>query len=211
MNERTVTDLETTALEASEEAALLLIDYGEQTADDRHGVICAAVRELARRADDRDEIAGFWATTQFPEFIDYWFTIGRSCSAGDAIRQLMDEKEAAEADRDRLQAERDGLAVGLKYADQKIARYREALEQINHFPFDVNKTAPEDLMAIKEVARAALATPDTPPDETEDENIARIVRERDAADTGERITLEELAAEVGIELEDDPPAYQDCT
>jgi hypothetical protein len=45
----------------------------------------------------------------------------------------------------------------------------------------------------------------------DDYAIADTVQERDENDTGERLTLEELAAEVGIELEDDPPAYQDCT
>jgi hypothetical protein len=133
---RTVTDPETTALEGYPPI------HGPDDDGECPCVHCGergsrinAVRELAR---------------QLREVLDQCKT--------QAARLL-----AAEADRDRLQAERDDADTRwgrVRQADQ----YREALEQINHFPFDVNKTAPEDLMAIKEVARAALATPDTPPD-----------------------------------------------
>lgn len=56
----------------------------------------------------------------------------------------------------------------------------------------------ENAYGTLEVALARAVFAD---DTAEDEEIARIVRERDAADTGERMTLPELAESVGVDLD----------
>jgi hypothetical protein len=103
----------------------------------------AAVRELARRAEAAEaherEVSGLWQMRDTQEA----------------------RAEAAEADRDH-QCERANAnwATAQKIEDERD-RYREALEQIaNHY--DTSRVAAM-------LARAALATTDTPPTERDDD------------------------------------------
>lgn len=47
--------------------------------------------------------------------------------------------------------------LAMSHAAAEIERLQEALRTVEHFPFDVMASADADLLAVKEVARAALA------------------------------------------------------
>jgi chromosome segregation ATPase len=151
VTERTVTDLETTALHALRSG---------QFGDVRDGE--AAVRELARRASYTDVEKQEWR---------------------ERIAELEAGAVAAEADRDRLQAENELLRVDVdEWTKQVLARdkeaqtLRDALEQLRWEAENelrrqgclcLYSRCPihgESEGKLAAAVRAALATPDTPPD-----------------------------------------------
>jgi hypothetical protein len=166
---RTVTDLETTALEkldrllAQDRFELPHVEVGR-----------AAVRELARRAN---EYAGDKVS------LHDWGTDWKSRAvAAEADRdglatalKYADQKIAAvEADRDRLQEAKDNWHRSYVLCRQERDRYRDALEQIVACDFRGNMPREQS------IARAALATPDTLPP-----HVERAIREVEKTATKE--------------------------
>jgi uncharacterized protein YqgV (UPF0045/DUF77 family) len=79
-----------------------------------------------------------------------------------AVRELARRAVAAEADRDRLQARVTHMEDALIREADKVIRYREALEQIETYRGEPSASHAWDI-EMRCIARAALATPDTPP------------------------------------------------
>jgi hypothetical protein len=147
-----VTDLETTALRLlgymfTGGTIVCQMCNASDVTDDEHRAGCpalpivAAVRELARRAEGNESFDNFMRDITDIE--------------GANARAV-----AAEAERDRLREELEWVGEDLEWvgalnkANIELARrYRDALEQIER-----------DKTHAISIARAALATPDTPPD-----------------------------------------------
>jgi hypothetical protein len=140
-HERTVTDLETTALEA-------LTGWDDPEAEADVEPSRAAVRELARRAEQTDrykrahEVTAAFANDKL---------IPRAVAAEAALEEaLRVTAAAAEVDTARIEA-----------AEQRADDYADTLREIADYRYPLNGVL-EAIVAIKSVARAALDRHTTP-------------------------------------------------
>jgi hypothetical protein len=92
-------------------------------------------REIVRERifdRERDEYRDQWNDVASQEFLDYWHTIGYSCSAGTAIKALLARAQTAVAERD--------AALELTYRTRygyplKWALVAEFFWRVEHLPW----------------------------------------------------------------------------